>query len=55
LLPASVNIIIAQRLIRKLCPHCKKEVKFNELGEQTIANIKNAISLTPKEELLERV
>ena len=30
-------------------------VKFNELGEQTITNIKNAISLTPKEELLERV
>lgn len=55
LLPASVNIIIAQRLIRKLCPHCKKEKKFSELWSWAIANIKNAIQLTDKKELLERV
>jgi type IV pilus assembly protein PilB len=30
LLNASLNAVIAQRLIRKLCPHCKKEVVFNE-------------------------
>jgi hypothetical protein len=28
---------------------------MNELGEDTVKNIKTAISLTPKEELIERV
>lgn len=55
LLPASVNIIIAQRLIRRLCPHCKKEKAFSELWKDTIENVKNAIQLTDKKELLERV
>lgn len=55
LLPASFNIIIAQRLVRKLCPHCKKEIKLNDLDKDTINNIKNAVSLIPKEELRERV
>lgn len=27
LLPSSLNLAIAQRLIRRLCPHCKKEVE----------------------------
>ncbi|MEA2113349.1 MAG: GspE/PulE family protein [Patescibacteria group bacterium] len=26
LLPPSINLAIAQRLIRRLCPHCKKEI-----------------------------
>ncbi|MFA5917349.1 MAG: GspE/PulE family protein [Candidatus Gracilibacteria bacterium] len=55
LIPASFNIIIAQRLIRRLCPHCKIPMTMNELGEDTVKNIKTAISLTPKEELVERV
>ena len=55
LIPASFNIIIAQRLIRRLCPHCKTPMTMNELGEDTVKNIKGAISLTPKEELVERV
>lgn len=55
LLPASVNIIIAQRLIRRLCPHCKTEKKFSELWKSTMENIKNAIQLTDKKELMERV
>ncbi|PZM85678.1 type II secretion system protein GspE [Candidatus Gracilibacteria bacterium] len=55
LLPASVNIIIAQRLVRRLCPHCKKQVKFSEIGASTVENIKNAIQLTDKEELILRV
>lgn len=55
LLPASVNIIIAQRLVRRLCPHCKKQVKFSEIWASTVENIKNAIQLTDKEELILRV
>lgn len=55
LLPASVNAIIAQRLVRKLCPHCKKAVKLSDIWKKTVENIKNAISLTNKDELLNRV
>ncbi len=55
LIPASFNIIIAQRLIRRLCPYCKTPMTLNELGADTVKNIKNAISFTPKDELKERV
>lgn len=55
LLPASFNIIIAQRLIRKICPHCMVPMKISELWEDTIKNIKTAISLIPKDELIDRV
>ncbi|MDD3145222.1 MAG: GspE/PulE family protein [Candidatus Gracilibacteria bacterium] len=55
LIPASVNIIIAQRLIKKLCPHCKKPIDLKSLGKNTIDNIKNAINITDKNELLTRV
>jgi type IV pilus assembly protein PilB len=55
LIPASVNAIIAQRLIRKLCPHCKKQVKISEIWKNTLSNIKNAINITDKEELKLRV
>lgn len=27
---SSVNLIIAQRLVRRLCPHCKKKLELNE-------------------------
>lgn len=55
LIPASFNIIIAQRLIRKLCPHCKAQIQLNELWEDTVKNIKSAVWFIPKEELQERV
>jgi len=55
LVPASVNAIIAQRLIRRLCPHCKKPIKISDLWKDTLMNIKNAINLTDKEELRLRV
>ncbi|MDD2487173.1 MAG: GspE/PulE family protein [Candidatus Gracilibacteria bacterium] len=54
LLPASVNAIIAQRLIRKLCT-CKKEVNAEELPENYKEMIKKALSKTKKEELINRV
>ncbi len=30
LLPSSINIVIAQRLVRQLCPHCRKEIRPGE-------------------------
>ncbi len=55
LLPASINLIIAQRLVKKLCPACKKKIWLNELDKDTLTKIKNAIKITKKEELQRRV
>ncbi len=55
LIPASVNIIIAQRLIKRLCPYCKAPIELKDLWAKTLENVKNAISLTPKDELIARV
>lgn len=54
LIPASVNAIIAQRLVKKLCS-CKRKLALNELWKDTLANIKNALNITNKTELAERV
>lgn len=55
LIPASLNIIIAQRLIKKICPHCKEKMNISEIDAVTLKNIKYSLSVTPKEELMERV
>jgi type II secretory ATPase GspE/PulE/Tfp pilus assembly ATPase PilB-like protein len=55
LIPASFNLVIAQRLVRRLCSHCKKETTISSLDKSTVLNIKNALSLTNKKELIERV
>ncbi|MGE4443761.1 MAG: GspE/PulE family protein [Candidatus Altimarinota bacterium] len=55
LIPASFNAVIAQRLIRKLCPHCKKEIGVNQIDKDTLYNIQNALKLTKKTELTSRV
>lgn len=55
LIPASFNAVIAQRLIRKLCPHCKKEIWVNQIDKDTLYNIQNALKLTKKTELTSRV
>ncbi len=54
LIPASFNIIIAQRLVKRLCS-CKKKVLLKDLWIDMVNNIRRAIAKTPKEELLERV
>ncbi|MFH0987581.1 MAG: GspE/PulE family protein [Patescibacteria group bacterium] len=47
LIPPSLKVIVAQRLIRKLCPYCKKKVKANREEESIIrAEIEK---LLPKE------
>ena len=55
LIPASFNIIVAQRLLKRLCPHCKREVALKELWKDTVDDVKNALSMTKKEELKRRV
>ncbi len=54
LLPATMNIVIAQRLIKRLCS-CKKPIPLKDLWKEAIKNVTNAIKLTPREELAERV
>lgn len=55
LIPASFNIVIAQRLIRRLCPHCKAQIWLNELDKETLWDIQNALKTTHKNELTSRV
>jgi type IV pilus assembly protein PilB len=30
LLPSTINVVVAQRLVRRLCPHCRKKVRPGE-------------------------
>lgn len=55
LLPATINAIIAQRLIRKVCPHCKKPVRLQDLHEDVRKSVEKAIKRTDKQELLSRI
>jgi len=55
LIPASLNIVIAQRLIKRICPDCKVKMPISEIDKDTLKNIKHSLSITPKEELLSRV
>ena len=55
LIPASLNIVIAQRLVKKLCPHCKKKISLKEIDVDTLKNIKHSLWITPKSELSSRV
>lgn len=45
-IPSAVNAVVGQRLVRKLCPHCKKK---RTLSDQEKENIEKALSLiSPK-------
>lgn len=55
LLPASINLIIAQRLVKKLCPHCKRKLDLSKMWKDLLDNIKYAINVTDKTELQTRV
>ena len=51
-LTTAINAIIAQRLVRKLCPHCKKEV---EIPKEMEPLIKSALNYYPQyKELLKK-
>jgi len=43
LLSASLQVVIAQRLARKLCPECKQEITFSEKQQQYIKDSLNTL------------
>ncbi len=43
LLSASLQVVIAQRLARKLCPECKQEITFTEKQQQYIKDSLNTL------------
>jgi len=38
LISSSVNVVLAQRLVRTICPHCKKEIEVAKEAKQKIKN-----------------
>ncbi len=38
LISSSINVVLAQRLVRTICPHCKKEIPVPEEARQKIIN-----------------
>jgi type II secretory ATPase GspE/PulE/Tfp pilus assembly ATPase PilB-like protein len=44
LIPPALNLVIAQRLVRRVCPKCSKEVKPNK---ETLDKIKNGLKDLP--------
>ncbi len=50
LLTSSINVIIAQRLVRKICSECKEEVK---LAPEELETVKKEIELLPEKEKAE--
>ena len=55
LIPASVNAIIAQRLVKRLCWYCKAPKSMKDIWTATLTNVKTAINAIPKDELQSRV
>ncbi len=55
LLPATINAIIAQRLVRRINKDKAKRVPFSELDINLQQRVKNVIATTPKEEIKVRL
>ncbi len=50
LLAPALNAVIAQRLVRKLCSSCKKEISFSELDEQKRERMREEFYRIPETE-----
>jgi len=46
LLPSTINVVIAQRLARRLCPHCRKKIRPGNKARELI--MKELDSLSPE-------
>ncbi len=44
----AINVIIAQRLVRKLCDRCKEEILLEEIDENKFLNLKNSLDSMEK-------
>ena len=55
LLPATINAIISQRLVRKINPEKAKKMKFSDLDINMQQRVKNVIASTSKEEIKARL
>jgi type IV pilus assembly protein PilB len=55
LLPATINAIIAQRLVRRINPEKCIKKPFSELDINLQQRVKNVIATTPKEEIKARL
>ena len=55
LLPAAINAIIAQRLVRRLCKNCRKPVKADTLPKNMQTSLRRAIARIDKQELIDRI
>ncbi|MDD5760758.1 MAG: GspE/PulE family protein [Candidatus Pacebacteria bacterium] len=51
LIPPSLNLMMSQRLARRLCPDCKKRVVASEKEQQIIEEILSSLPKKEKEEL----
>jgi len=51
LLPSALNLMIAQRLARRLCPECKKRVQASEKEQEIIDEIVASLPKETKEKL----
>lgn len=54
LIPAAINAVIAQRLVKKLCS-CKSQVPVSQLWKDTVKNIRHALEITDPSELRGRL
>jgi len=55
LIPSTLNVAIAQRLVRKLCPHCKKKVKAQGKIKSLILKEIDSLSAGVKKEISKKI
>jgi type IV pilus assembly protein PilB len=46
----AINTAMAQRLVRRLCPHCRKEKKFSEYSEYIRTRVIKVLNETPNKD-----
>lgn len=54
-LASALSLALAQRLVRKLCPHCKQEVEATPKQVKQITNILGSMIATHKEDSMEEI
>ncbi len=51
LISSALRTIVAQRLVRKICPHCKEEVQMSEAMKSTMEKVLSQVPAEEKKEL----